>query len=225
MPYDSMFEVDVLYRSLPVPLQNLAISAYGRWLAHQRYGLSYKEILRAVLERQRWTREHVLEFQKQRLRELVRHSYEKVPYYRNILRSRGLTAADFRDAGDLQQLPILCKDEARNSRSEFLSEDFRNRKRIHSHTSGTTGTGMQFTVDLAAHQEQWATWWRYRMSQGIKPGTWCAYFGGRTIVPVSWQKPPFWRINLPVRQVLYSTYHISEETASSYVRDLRKRNL
>ena len=155
----------------------------------------------------------------------MRHSYEKVPYYRNILRSRGLTAADFRDAGDLQQLPILCKDEARNSRSEFLSEDFRNRKRIHSHTSGTTGTGMQFTVDLAAHQEQWATWWRYRMSQGIKPGTWCAYFGGRTIVPVSWQKPPFWRINLPVRQVLYSTYHISEETASSYVRDLRKRNL
>jgi len=220
-----MFDGGQFYSFLPFPLQNLAISAYGGWVSRRRYGKGYKEILRAVLERQRWSQEQVRELQKRRLLELARHCYERVPYYRNVFRNRGLTPHDFRDPGDLQKLPILRKDDVRNSGSEFFSEDIRKRRHIHSHTSGTTGAGMQFAIDLVAHQEQWAVWWRYRMSHGINPGTWCAYFGGRTVVPVRQQRAPFWRINFPARQVLYSMYHISKETLSSYVTDLRRRNL
>ena len=221
----TMFDLDPLYRLLPVPLQNMAVSAYGGWVSRRRYGRGYEEILSAVLERQRWSQEEVRELQRQRLHELVRHCYEKVPWYRDILRSRGLTPHDFREPSDLRKLPVLRKDQVRKSGREFFSEDVGKRRHIHSHTSGTTGAGMQFSIDLAAHQEQWAVWWRYRISHGINLGTWCAYFGGRTFVPVSQQKPPFWRINLPARQVLYSMYHISRETVSSYVNNLRKRSL
>src|SRR5690606_37537012 len=73
--------------------------------------------------------------------------------------------------------------------------------------------------------EQWAIWWRYRRWHGIEPGTWCAYFGGRSLVPFKASKPPFWRYNIPARQVMFSAYHMSPENLRAYVDELRRRRL
>src|SRR5690606_40913392 len=70
--------------------------------------------------------------------------------------------------------------------------------------------------------EQWAIWWRYRRWHGIEPGTWCAYFGGRSLVPFKASKPPFWRYNIPARQVMFSAYHMSPENLRAYVDELRR---
>ena len=52
-------------------------------------------------------------------------------------------------------------------------------------------------------------------------GTWCGYFGGRSVVPLSQNSPPFWRINIPGRQILFSGYHISGATIDHYIEKLR----
>jgi phenylacetate-CoA ligase len=56
-----------------------------------------------MLERERWPRERLLEFQRRRLREIVRHAVAHSPYYRRVIGDVG--------NGDinLQQLPILTK--------------------------------------------------------------------------------------------------------------------
>ena len=53
---------------------------------------------------------------------------------------------------------------------------------------------MTFTT-LAAIQEQWAIWWRYRRLHGLQFNTWCGYFGGRSVVPLTQKRPPLWRFN------------------------------
>ena len=70
---------------------------------------------------------------------------------------------------------------------------------------------------------QWAVWWRYRRWHGIPFGTWCGYFGGRSVVPVEAARPPFWRYNLPMRQILFSGYHMSEGNLGAYAAELRRR--
>lgn len=91
------------------------------------------------------------------------------------------------------------------------------------HTSGTTGGGLRFATTLQAVQEQWAIWWRYRRWHGIEIDTWCGYFGGRSVVPLSQIRPPFWRYNHPGKQILFSAYHMSQTNLGAYVDELRRR--
>src|SRR5690606_21955337 len=74
-----------------------------------------------------------------------------------------------------------------------------------------------------ALQVQWATWWRYWRWHGIQPGTWCGYFGGRSVVPVRQKFPPYWRINYPGRQILFSAYHMNPGNLGHYMDELRNR--
>lgn len=220
-----MIDPEPLYSRAPIWIQNAAVSAYGVWMLRQRYGGNYRQILDSVLPRNSWSRARILEYQGRRVRKLVQHCYDSVPYYQRQMKSLGLAPGDFRSADELKRLPLLTKEVIRDKQEELLARGEGNRKVLHVHTSGTTGAGLKFIIDRTAHQEQWAVWWRYRMDHGIKPGTWCAYFGGRNIVPAVQQCPPFWRVNFAARQVLYSTYHIAQDTVSSYVCDLQRRNL
>ena len=54
--------------------------------------------------------------------------------------------------------------------------------------------------------------------------TWCGYFGGRSVVAPSQSKPPFWRYNVPGRQIMFSGYHVSDEHLPAYVAELRKQS-
>lgn len=214
-----------VYSKLSPKMQSLAISAHGLSVRRKRYGGSYNAILKGALERGARPRQRILEYQGERLRALVAHCNENVPYFRAIFREQDIEPAEFGGAEDLEKLPLLNKETVRENFEDLLAADHHRRAQLRAHTSGTTGSGLEFLTDLAAHREQWAVWWRYRMSHGIQPGTWCAYFGGRTIVPPGQRRAPYWRVNFPARQVLYSTYHMSPETLPRYAEDLVRRKL
>lgn len=220
-----MINSETLYDRTPIWTQNAAVSAYGAWVLRRRYGGRYGEVLGLTLGRNFWSRSRILEYQGRRVRKLIQHCYANVPYYHRKMKELGLTPADFHTAADLKLLPLLTKDIVRSRQEELLATGERKREIFHVHTSGTTGAGLKFIIDRVAHQEQWAVWWRYRINHGINPGTWCAYFGGRAVVPVDQQCPPFWRVNWPARQVLYSAYHMAQDTLPFYISDLRRRNL
>lgn len=55
--------------------------------------------------------DRVLSIQNRRIRAIVVHAYETVPYYREIMDEAGLRPRDFRTAEDLARLPILTGEE------------------------------------------------------------------------------------------------------------------
>lgn len=73
--------------------------------------------------------------------------------------------------------------------------------------------------------KQWAVWWRYRRALGIELDTWCGWFGGKRIIDPNNKKGPYWRINRPGKQVMYSSLHMTEDTVTLYWQDIQKRKL
>lgn len=211
-----------LYLSLPIPVQHAACSLQGSLIQKTRFGRGFRRQLDEAEARSFWPADRIAEYRDRRLSEFLIHARNHVPYYRKLFRECGVDAWAIRNMGDLRALPVLEKSVVQDHRAEFQPTKLP-RQSIPVHTSGTTGGGLHFHSTLEAQQEQWAIWWRYRRWHGIEPGTWCGYFGGRSIVPMAQTKPPFWRYNVPMRQVIFSAYHLSPQNIPAYLNELRRR--
>lgn len=211
-----------LYAALPVPLQNLACSLHGRRLRWTRYNRNFDRLLEEAEARRSGDPASIGRYRDRRLAAFVRHAAGTVPYYRRLFRELKLEPGAIQSLEDLRALPVLTKRTVQERPGEFQSEVIPPRRRLPVHTSGTTGAGLIFSTTLAAVQEQHAVWWRYWRSHGLPRGTWCAYFGGRSVVPLAQEAPPFWRRNVPGRQILFSGYHLSSATFPAYLQALRE---
>lgn len=212
-----------IYLRLPVALQNAVCSLYGWRVNRTRFGPGFWRHLEAAERRLRMKPEEVIAYRDERLRRFVRHCLDTVPYYRRVLPECGVGPDTIQALDDMQRLPILTKAQVQADYESFVSDAVPPARRIMTHTSGTTGGGLRFAVTLDAAQEQWAIWWRYRRLHGLSFDTWCGFFGGRSVVPLSQKRPPFWRYNRPGRQILFSGYHMSPATLSHYIDELRRR--
>ncbi len=84
-------------------------------------------------------REEIIRIQNEKLRKQVKHVYENVPYYRNLMEEKGLTPDDIQTIEDIKKLPFLSKADLRESYPYgLLAVPLNDCVRIHS-TSGTTG--------------------------------------------------------------------------------------
>lgn len=219
------FSLHDLYLKLPPALQHAACSVEGWRISRDRYGTGYAAVAADVQERGRWNHERVADYRDRRLREFVKYASRTVSHYRALFRRLRIDAGDIRTLEDLRALPVLTKAEVQADLASFTASTVAPRERRQAHTGGTTGSGLRFTTTVTAEQEQWAVWWRYRGWHGIAPEAWCGVFGGRVIAPADQAGPPFWRYNVPARQVLFSGQHLSERFLPTYIEELRTLQL
>ena len=84
-------------------------------------------------------REEIIRIQNEKLRKQVKHVYENVPYYRNMMDEKGLKPEDIQTIDDIKKLPFLSKSDLRETYPYGLrAVPLNDCVRIHS-TSGTTG--------------------------------------------------------------------------------------
>ncbi|MBQ9375267.1 MAG: phenylacetate--CoA ligase [Ruminococcus sp.] len=85
------------------------------------------------------SREDMKKLQDERLVAQVKHVWDNVPYYRNLMEEKGLTPDDIKGTDDLHKLPFLSKADLREAYPYgLLAKPLSECVRIHS-TSGTTG--------------------------------------------------------------------------------------
>lgn len=216
-------DFDRFYALLPIWCQNLVASAEGWRVKNNRYSTSFWKLLREAENRSHWTTDQVQTYRDNRLRAFIKHCVETVPFYQRESQRIGLTPYDIKSLEDLKNFPIISKERVRENISDFISKSVSKSKQVIIHTSGSTGAGLRFPSTRISLQEQWAVWWRYFRWHGIQPFTWCAYFGGRSVVPVNQKGPPFWRYNYFGRQILFSAYHMNDKNLYYYVEELRRR--
>ena len=86
------------------------------------------------------SREQLHEFQARRLRRLVAHAYDRVPFYRQHLDRHGLRPGDIRTPGDLRALPVIGKADLRDRPvAEIVARGVDPRRLITRTTSGSSG--------------------------------------------------------------------------------------
>lgn len=85
------------------------------------------------------SREKILEIQNEKIVKQVKHVYENVKYYRDLMDKKGVKPEDIKSVDDIKKLPFLTKDDLREAYPYgLLGTDLKNCVRIQS-TSGTTG--------------------------------------------------------------------------------------
>ncbi len=85
------------------------------------------------------SREEMKKLQSEKIVKQVKHVYENVPYYRNLMDEKGVKPEDIKGIDDLHKLPFLSKADLREAYPYgLLAKPLEECVRIHS-TSGTTG--------------------------------------------------------------------------------------
>ena len=99
------------------------------------------------------SREEILAIQNEKIVKQVKHVYENVKYYRDLMDAKGVKPEDIKGVDDIKKLPFLSKADLREAYPYgLLGTDIKNCVRIQS-TSGTTGKRVvafytQHDVDL-----------------------------------------------------------------------------
>lgn len=205
-----------LYDSSPVFVQNLMCSLKGWTIKRRRYNADfYKELEHYEMPGYKSRKE---------LCDFLRMA-STLPFYQHYLTASFIDGLDDDNVIErIKSLPIINKQVVKENLAS-IDNTSNCGPYITMHTSGTTGSGLVFPYSVEFENKQWAIWWKYRRALGIQLDTWCGWFGGRSIISIENKKPPFWRVNKPGRQVMYSTYHLNKETVGLYYADLCKRKL
>lgn len=197
-----------IYKFSPIWLQNIFIFAQGERIKRTRFGKGFKKELGYFKNNDpsRINYEQIRIF----LKEAANTKYwsRKFKEFSIDLNSPDLLK-------EIDKLPILSKSEVVNNLN-----DIKNFPAGHIirpvNTSGTTGGGLIFQQTQEMENKQWAVWWRYRSRFGIKIDDWMAWFGGRSIVPIEQKTKPYWRINYPLKQLMFSAHHLNIHTVKYY---------
>ena len=215
--------VSALYNAVPAWGQDLLLTGYSAMLDRQRYGGRFQEF-RELLSRSEWWSTAELEaYQDDRLRRVVAHAYETVPYYRRRFDELRLKPADIRTHADLPKLPLLTRDTIRSQFDELRSRTVPRKEMQTGHTSGTTGTPLTVGYD---HDTVWMNYavfdrhYRWTGATLARGGSRIAVARGNVIVPLTRRNPPFWRLNRWHNQLLLSSFHLSKDTLPLYFEKL-----
>ena len=211
-----------IYNKLPAWCQTLAVSLEGLRIQKTRYDTVYEKQYQDFMSRNDWTYEQKCAYRDEQLQKMVKHCYETVPYYRALFDSLNIDYRQIKGLDDLKCIPVLDKQTVREHYEEFFSSDYDRNKLIEQHTSGSTGSGFSFYQNPEAYAAVWAHVWRGNHNIGLRRGMWCAYFGGRSIVPPERKTGPCWRINYPGKQIMFSIYHTNQKTFAQWVKVLNK---
>ena len=211
-----------IYKLSPHPLQTLFLNAYSSILYLERYGKKFWK-LSEEFEANQWRPIAELEAdQNEKLKKLIQHAYEHVPYYRKKMQLAKLTPKDVQSKADLYKFPLLTKDDIRNNTAALISTKYPKYLLRSGHTSGTTGSPLQFYYDIHTCVVHHVADWRQKYWAGLEYGQPYASLQGRVIVPMSQKKPPFWRKNYLNNQLFLSSFHLHEKNLPYYFEKLRK---
>lgn len=180
--------------------------------------------LKQITLMQSWSREQIIAWQDEHLREFIHHAYTHTVYYRNLFDSLGLKPDDIQGAADLKKLPILTKDMVRTHYDELVADDIATMKYRENTTGGTTGNPMRFLCNedvwgyvTAAKIDGWK-------QIGYRYGDKFAALGSSSILNLkpSLARRIYDRIR---REYGYNSLSLSDGKCATYIEDMRKKGI
>ena len=105
--------------------------------------------------------DHLLDMTWRRLRNIVRHAYDKCPYYRQLFDAEGIHPDYLKDLKDLAALPILEKRQIQQNRDEMVACDWPKTDLIANQTGGSTGRPISFFLSRDRLRSRSAGVWRH----------------------------------------------------------------
>jgi len=165
-------------------------------------------------------------YQLSRLQRLVRHAWDNVPFYRELWQKAGFEPSMLQSLDDMRLIPVVNKQMLRaQPREALLAKDADLRRMDKMTTGGTTGMAFEFYIDNykarakeEAHQ-LYAAWRKWHIRQGVNK---CVTLRGDRIDDSDVERGIYWRRSKRDRGLVFSSYHLTEETYPVYMAKIRK---
>lgn len=213
--------LEAIYYRSPVFLQNIAVSGLGYKLYRERYNKSWKEMYSLLMETEKYDKEMIDAYQNSEFVELARHAIRTTEYYSAWAKKEGINPKDITSIRDIELFPVIEKPFIRNNTSQFYASNWKEGSgKIWLNTSGTTGTSLHILTNKVDRARHYAFFTRLREWYGVGPSAKRATLLGRVIMPTERDVGPFWRYDKLQRNLLMSSYHLSEKNLSSYYQKL-----
>jgi phenylacetate-CoA ligase len=214
-----------VYDRAPVWTRSAASTVYGLIKRWKESGPLFQRYLTELEESQWWTRERLAALQADRLRALVRHAAETVPYYGKLFAEYGILASQIQTPDDLSRLPLLSKETVRREGRNLISGRSSRKNLQPESTSGTTGKPLTVWLDQQAYLAARAAQWLHHRWAGYTHREWIGIIAGYNVIPEHRQRPPVWTINRGGRQVHFSTRHLRPPLMSAMAAEMRMRKI
>src|SRR5262249_13264705 len=91
-----------------------------------------------------------------------------------------------------------------------------------SHTSGTTGTALQFPISSECFQREYAFRSLHYLWGNVHYGDRLAFCSGHPVTSPDRKEPPFWAYDYINNWLILSSYHLSERSFQYYIAELEK---
>jgi len=200
-----------IYFSAPYPLKILFSSIYGLKQRNERYGNHfnyYLDLLKNSEYKDNQTLLRELEFEKEKF---IEFALNNSSYYKNV----------YKGIKNFKEFQILTKNDLRNHKNSIIVESLLSSSRM-VHTSGTTGSALVFPITKECFQREYAFRAMHYYWAGIdvlkKPRI--ATFSGHPVADPTRNKAPFWVYDFVNNWLLFSSYHINEESEREYIKKI-----
>ena len=209
------------YYSCPVFIQNWAVSFLGRKLRKERFNQAGKKMLAKLLESENQPRDYIHSLQNEMFVKIARHAIKTTPFYSSWAINNNITESDIKSLADIKSFPVIEKKFIRENASAFRSNDsLLALSQFIISTSGTTGTPLTVYTDNNSRSDHYAFFSRLRLLYGVTELDKRATLFGRMIMLAEQKKPPFWRYDSANRNLLMSSYHLSDMNLVHYYKKL-----
>ena len=141
------------------------------------------------LKKNQWKDSRQLKnIQFKRLKAIIKHAYDYVPYYHRLFLSAKIKPEDIKNSGDLRKIPLTTKQDLQKNYFDFITRGLDASKLPSSFTSGSTGPTQKFVYDYSSRRYNNASTRYLYFECGVKPGDNFVTVWGRGAQSILWGK-------------------------------------
>lgn len=214
-----------VYAHSPMALRSFMATVYSRGRGRKKFGAKFDEHLCDLQRTQWYSNDRLQTLQDEKIRRVLWHSSQFVPYYRQALAALDISPAEISRRSELRRLPIIDKATVQPRLQEFRSARHAQSDATELiHSSGTTGKAIDVYVESDYLKLEKAFLWLQRSWCDVKLGDRTAYFTGHPVVPAKRNRPPFWVFDGSENRTFFSLQHMSKDTLAEYAKELVRFN-
>lgn len=211
--------LEQVYDRSPIFFQNLMCTVSGFQKNAKRYGTEYWKYRKFLESFDTWSAERQFEFQREELKRFLNYTVENSPFYANLY--EGIKIEEIQDITGLKKLPIVDKEMLRENIQQVMTIPAQGA--VEGHTGGTTGKSLVVRNTVEDSMRRMAMLDHFKARVGFEHRKMKrATFNGKHIVPPAQTKKIFWRYNAACKQMIYSSFHLTQENLGAYVESLNR---
>ena len=161
-------------------------------------------------------------YREEKLRSIVTHAYNTVPFYKDLFDKNKIRPKDIRHVSDLKKMPVITKQIVRDNYKRMLSDSCAGRIRVRQ-TGGSTGTPLTISYCKNAFFTEVALQYRFLKWLNYEWGDEILMFWGEQVFESAFSKLKSKVGNYLYNRKFVSTFKVDDFSLAAMINNLERR--